>query len=270
MSTQPQAAIEVEGLSLQFRPFVDQRPSLRRLEFKRRRREPITALEDVSFRINRGEAFGIIGRNGAGKSTLLRLLAGTLQPDAGTIDVHGTTSTLLQLGAGFNAELSGLRNIYLGSMAVGLKKTEIDSMVDDIVEYSELGPAIHRPIKTYSSGMHSRLAFSIGIRMKPDILLLDEVLAVGDRSFRQKSLESLHELLEDAGTIVFVSHSLPSVREFCDRALWLDQGRVRARGTADQVIEKYQKVTNRETRRKRLAELADGEGEGMDAVVDGG
>ena len=234
-------ALKVEDVSVRFRPYVDRKPTLRRslARFRQRERAEVVALDGVTFEVEPGEAFGIIGRNGAGKSTLLRVLAGTLRPNEGSVTVRGVTSTLLQLGVGFNPELSGHRNIYLGGLAAGLRVAEIDRMFDSIVDYAELRPAIDRPVKTYSSGMFSRLAFSIGMHLKPDILLLDEVLAVGDESFRKKSLAAMRDLLDRAGTIVFVSHALSSVAEFCDRAMWLDQGSVRLIGPASEVVERY-------------------------------
>jgi ABC-type polysaccharide/polyol phosphate transport system ATPase subunit len=181
----------------------------------------------------------VIGRNGAGKSTLLRCIAGTLRPNSGRAVVRGRTSTLLQLGVGFIPELSGYRNVYLGGLAAGLRKKEIDERFDEIVEYAELTEAIDRPVKTYSTGMFSRLAFSVAMHLDPEILLLDEVLAVGDEGFREKSMNAMQELLDRAGTILFVTHSLASVREFCDRAVWLDEGEVAAIGDASDVVDAY-------------------------------
>ncbi len=234
-------AILVEEVGVRFRPYVDRKPTLRRslASFRQRHQEVVVALDGVSFRVEKGEAFGIIGHNGAGKSTLLRVMARTLRPDFGRVVVNGKASTLLQLGVGFNAELSGRRNIYLGGLASGLKRTQIDEVFDDIVEYSELGTAIDRPVKTYSSGMFSRLAFSVSMHLDPEIILLDEVLAVGDADFREKSLKAMQELLDRSGTIVFVSHALPQVAEFCDRTMWLDHGKVRAIGDSDEVVEAY-------------------------------
>ncbi|MCP3995465.1 MAG: ABC transporter ATP-binding protein [bacterium] len=201
--------------------------------------DEIIALDGVDLTVNKGEAFGIIGRNGAGKSTLLRVMAKTLRPDEGTINVYGKTSTLLQLGVGFNRQLSGRRNVYLGGLAAGLRKKEIDEKFDSIVAYANLGRAIERPVSTYSSGMFSRLAFSVGMAIEPNILLLDEVLAVGDEAFREKSMGTMRELLKSAGTIVFVSHALVNVAEFCDRAAWMQDGRIRAIGPAGAVVEQY-------------------------------
>ena len=234
-------AILVENVTVRFRPYIDKKPTLRRsiANLRTRAVEEVVALDDVSFRVEKGEAFGIIGRNGAGKSTLLRVMARTLRPNSGKVVVNGRASTLLQLGVGMNPELSGARNIYLGGLAAGLRKAEVEAIFDDIVEYAGLGDAIHRPVKTYSSGMFSRLAFSVSMHLNPDILLLDEVLAVGDAEFRDKSMKTMRQLLDRAGTIVFVSHSLNQVADFCDRAMWLERGRVRQIGDAEEVVAAY-------------------------------
>ena len=234
-------AIVAEGVTVRFRPFLERRPTLRRTvaSMGARARADVTALDEVSLTVRRGEAFGIVGRNGSGKSTLLRVLAGTLRPDRGRAVTYGRTSALLQLGVGFNTELSGARNIYLGGLAAGLRKREVDALFDEIVDYAELSDAIDRPIKTYSSGMFARLAFSIGVHLNPDVLLLDEVLAVGDEAFKEKSGRAMSDLLDRSGTIVFVSHNLVKVADFCDRAIWLDGGRTRDGGRARDVVERY-------------------------------
>ena len=232
-------SILVDDLYVKFRPYVDRKPTLRRNLGRRRVQEDVVALDHVSFTVDPGEAFGIIGRNGAGKSTLLRCVAGTLRPNSGKVVVNGRASTLLQLGVGFNTELSGHRNVYLGALAAGMRKKEIDERYDDIVQYAELESAIDRPVKTYSSGMFSRLAFSVAMHLDPDVLLLDEVLAVGDEGFRKKSMQAMRDLLDRSGTIVFVSHSLNNVEEFCDRVLWLEEGRIAAEGSSTEVVEAY-------------------------------
>jgi ABC-type polysaccharide/polyol phosphate transport system ATPase subunit len=236
-----QLAIKAEEVTVEFRPFVERKPTLRRTlaNFRSRQRELVRALDQVSFDVMKGEAFGIVGRNGAGKSTLLRVVAGTLRPDGGRVVSWGRTSTLLQLGVGFNNELSGIRNIYLGGLAAGLRRSRIDEMFEDIVAYAELEEAIDRPIKTYSSGMLARLAFSIGMHLEPDILLLDEIMGVGDESFKAKSEKTMQDLLGRSGTIVFVSHNLGKVSEFCDRAMWLDRGVVQGIGPAERVVDDY-------------------------------
>lgn len=235
------AAVVVTDVTVTFRPMIDRKPTLRKSlgRMRHREKETLVALDDVSLTINKGEAFGVIGSNGAGKSTLLKVMAKTLKPSSGTVNVFGKTSTLLSLGLGMKPDLSGRRNVYLGGLAAGLRKAEIDQKFDSIVEYADIGEAIDRPVKTYSSGMFSRLAFSVAMAIEPNIMLLDEVLAVGDESFREKSLQTMKDLLADAGTIIFVSHALPNVVEFCDRAMWLDAGRVQSIGPSDSVVEAY-------------------------------
>ena len=239
-------SIVVEDLFVRFRPYVERKPTLRRTLGRQRTQEEVVALDHVSFTVNRGEAFGVIGKNGAGKSTLLRCVAGTLRPNGGKAVVHGKTSTLLQLGVGFIGELTGRRNVYLGGLAAGMRKRDIDERFDEIVEYAELEDAIDRPMKTYSAGMFSRLAFSVAMNLEPEVLLLDEILAVGDASFQQKSLNAMRDLLDRSGTILFVSHSLGSVEEFCDRAIWLDRGVVAAEGAASDVVEQYRKSVTKQ------------------------
>lgn len=238
-------AILVDGVTVRFRPFIDRKPTLRKMVAQggAKERREVVALDNVTFRVEKGEAFGVIGHNGAGKSTLLRVMARTLKPNEGRVVVNGRASTLLQLGVGFNTELSGRRNIYLGGLAAGLRRSDIDESFDDIVAYADLGDAIDRPVKTYSSGMFSRLAFSVSMHLDPDILLLDEVLAVGDQDFRDKSMRTMQELLERSGTIVFVSHALPSVADFCDRAMWLSGGKVVEIGDAEEVVKHYRTST---------------------------
>lgn len=234
-------AIKLEDVSVQFRPLMDRNPTLRRSlgRMQHREKKEIVALDDVSLTISKGEAFGIVGDNGAGKSTLLKVIAKTLKPNSGTVNVFGKTSTLLSLGLGMKPELSGRRNVYLGGLAAGLRKAQIDEKFDSIVDYADIGEAIDRPVKTYSSGMFARLAFSVAMAIEPNILLLDEVLAVGDHSFKQKSMDTMRDLLENAGTIVFVSHSLGSVEEFCDRVAHLDHGRIVDVGDPEAVVSAY-------------------------------
>ncbi len=235
-------AIVAEGLCIAFRPFMEKRRSIRRhgLRVLKRESEPVVALDDVSLTVRRGEALGIIGSNGAGKSTLLRVLCGALSPDSGTVTVYANSPpTLLALGLGFNRSLSGRRNIYLGGLASGLRKARIDEIFDDIVAYSELGTAIERPVDTYSSGMFARLAFSVAIQSRPEILLLDEAMTVGDEAFRKKSGDSMRGLLEEAGTIVMVSHGLGRLKAFCDRIAWLDKGRFMDVGNPEEITDRY-------------------------------
>lgn len=233
-------AIEVEDVYVSYRPLTQGTPTLRRIvATKPRKREEVVALDGVTFTVDKGEAFGVIGRNGAGKSTLMRVLARTLRPDAGRVTISGETSTLLQLGVGFNPLLSGSRNVYLGALAMGMTRAQVDHHFDDIVAFAELEDAIDRPLKTYSSGMTARLAFAISMYMRASVFLVDEVLAVGDDHFRRKSMEAMGKMLEEAGTIVFVSHALGQVRNICDRVMWLENGKIKEIGPANEIINAY-------------------------------
>lgn len=200
----------------------------------------IEALSDVSFEIPKGEIVGIIGSNGSGKSTLLRTLAGLIAPNAGAVDLHGHTVSLLSLGTGFIADLSGHDNIILSGLSMGFSKKEILRKYDSIVAFSELGEAIDRPVKTYSSGMYSKLAFSIAVTLRTDILLVDEVLSVGDAYFREKSRNALMEIINDnQRTVVIVSHNLSEIKNLCTRVIWLEKGHINEVGETDLVLEKY-------------------------------
>jgi lipopolysaccharide transport system ATP-binding protein len=197
------------------------------------------ALHDVSFEVRRGETFCVIGENGSGKSTLLQLVAGILQPSAGKAEVLGRVSALLELGAGFNPEFTGRDNVYLNGSIMGLSKREIDARYKNIEEFAEIGDFINRPVKTYSSGMVVRLAFAVAINVDPEILIVDEALAVGDLYFRQRCMRKVHELRARGITILFVSHAMADVKALGDRALWLDKGRVVDVGATDRVAAKY-------------------------------
>lgn len=197
------------------------------------------ALREVSFSVRRGETFCLIGENGSGKSTSLQLIAGILQPTTGQMSVQGRVSALLELGAGFNPEFSGRDNVYLNAAVLGLSSHEVDRRYRDIEAFAEIGDFIHQPTKTYSSGMLVRLAFAVAIHVDPEILLVDEALAVGDIYFRQRCLRKVHELRAQGTTILFVSHAIGDVKAIGDRCLWLDHGRVRALGDTDQVVAQY-------------------------------
>jgi len=186
-------------------------------------------LSDISFDLHRGETVGIIGRNGAGKSTLLRLIAGILEPDRGQIINHGARVSLLSLGVGFVPHLSGKQNAMLSGMLLGLRRQEIARRMEAIIEFSGLGHFINQPLHTYSSGMRARLGFSVAIQVDPDVLLIDEVLGVGDEEFRTKSTSEMKRLIKSDKTVVLVSHSLPTVKELCDRAVWIEEGSVKYR-----------------------------------------
>jgi len=202
--------------------------------------EDFYALRNVSFRLEDGESLAIVGANGAGKSTLLSLAAGLTLPDEGTVQVNGRIAALLELGSGFHRDLTGAENLVLNAALLGLSKRRTRELFDSIVEFSGIGDFIDDPLRTYSSGMIMRLAFSIAIRCQPDILLLDEVLAVGDASFQEKSREALVALRRTGKSMLFVSHSPVAVREMCDRAIWMDHGAVMLDGSVSEVLDAYQ------------------------------
>lgn len=209
--------------------------TLNRLSFH----EDFWALRDITFDVRRGETFCIIGENGSGKSTLLQILAGILAPSSGTVDVRGRVAALLELGSGFNPEFTGRDNVYLNAAILGLSRKEIDQRYAAIEQFAEIGDFINQPVKTYSSGMSVRLAFSVAIHVDPEILLVDEALAVGDIYFRQRCMRKVHELRSRGVTILFVSHSMGDVKAIGDRTLWLEKGIVRDVGPTDQVVSRY-------------------------------
>lgn len=198
------------------------------------------ALKDVSFSINKGDRVGILGLNGAGKSTLLKVIAGVFKPTEGTVEKHGKIAPLLELGAGFDKQYTGKENIYLYGAVLGYSKKFIDEKYDEIVEFSELGEFIDVPVENYSSGMRSRLGFSIATVVSPKILILDEVLSVGDAKFRKKSEKKVMSMFDSGVTVLFVSHSLEQVKRLCDKAMILDHGKLIAYGSIDEVAPKYQ------------------------------
>ena len=197
------------------------------------------ALDDVSFEVRRGERVGIVGRNGAGKSTLLKVLSRVVYPTSGEATIRGRLTSLLEVGTGFNENLTGRENVYLNASIHGLTRAEIEDRFDDIVDFADVRPFLDTPVKRYSSGMQMRLAFAVAAHLDPDILLLDEVLAVGDLSFQQKCLERVQGLVSEGRTLLFVSHSLDAITRFCDRCIWLDGGKIRRDGPAEQVVEEY-------------------------------
>ena len=199
------------------------------------------ALKGVSFEIEEGKILGIIGKNGAGKSTMLRAIAGIFSPDKGKIDLHGRSISLLSIGVGFNKKLTGRENIYLSGMLLGFSEEEIAAKEKEIIEFADIGDFIRKPVKTYSSGMYSKLAFAITAILETDIMLIDEVLSVGDAKFKEKSYNKMKELIsDDTRTVIIVSHSLGTIKELCDEVLWLNDGEVMMKGDASEVIPKYE------------------------------
>ena len=199
----------------------------------------IEAVKGVSFEIPHGTVLGVVGANGAGKSTLVRTIAGILPPTTGRVEVFGRVSTLLALGVGFNKDLTGRDNVRLGGLAAGYDRAHLAEKYEDIVRFAELGEFMDLPMRTYSSGMYGRLGFAVAVHMDPDILLIDEALSVGDARFRRKSANKMRELVEQARTIVLVSHALGTVRELCDQAIWLDHGVLRMWDEPDAVVDAY-------------------------------
>lgn len=202
------------------------------------------ALESVSLSLNKGETLGVIGRNGVGKSTLLKLLADIIQPDRGTIERQPSRSTLLSLRVGFLNHLDAKENAIMAGMLLGLSRVEIESRLEDILEFAELQDFVNVPIGTYSTGMVARLGFSIGMQIDPDILLIDEMLAVGDASFRKKSSEALKQRMQSDKTVVLVAHNEQVIRELCNRVVWIEEGKTRATGSAEEVLDQYKRFLN--------------------------
>ena len=205
------------------------------------------AVKGVSFEVPKGQILGICGKNGSGKSTLLRAISGIFSPDHGSINLHGNSISLLSIGVGFQKQLTGYENIYLSGMLLGYTKEEIDSKVNEIVEFSELGEFINRPVRSYSSGMYSKLAFSITAILETDIILIDEVLSVGDVHFKEKSYNKMKELISDESrTVVIVSHSTNTIVELCDKVIWLNEGVIKDEGDPKRIMAKYEEFMREE------------------------
>lgn len=233
------SAIELEDVCIHYN--IMNSVSIRKTFLhKKKRNEVFEAVKHVTFSVREGDILGIIGKNGSGKSTLLKSIAGVFSPNAGTIDLKGHSVSLMSLGVGFKDTLSGRENIVLSGMLLGFSEKEIEEKSQAIIDFAEIGEFIDRPVRTYSSGMYSKLAFSITAMLETDIMLVDEVLSVGDEQFRQKSLNKMKELINDRKrTVIIVSHSIPTLRELCDQILWLHEGEVRRIGKADEVLKEY-------------------------------
>ena len=262
---QNEIAIDVNNITKSFKVFLDKGSQLKeRLLFRKRSRyEERKVLRGISFQVKKGEAVGLIGHNGCGKSTTLKLLTKIMYPDTGTITMNGRVSSLIELGAGFHPDMSGRENIYTNASIFGLTKKEIDARLDDIVSFSELEEFIDNPVRTYSSGMYMRLAFSVAINVDADILLIDEILAVGDANFQAKCFNKLKEIKAHGTTIVIVSHSLGQIEQICDRSIWIHEGLIRAEGPPKEIDLEYldfmgQKL--QESTRKELEEKQQEEG----------
>jgi lipopolysaccharide transport system ATP-binding protein len=231
--------IKVEGISKQFKLYRSPADRLREIAFRKKYHKDFVALDNISFEVKNGETLGIIGQNGAGKSTLLKILSGIVIPDKGTIHVDGKVTGLLELGTGFNYEMTGLENIYMNGTLIGMTKDEIGQKKQAIIDFSELGEFINEPIKTYSSGMVMRLAFSIAIHADPTCFLVDEALSVGDAYFQQKCMRKIQEFRASGGSIVFVSHDMNAVMTLCDSAILLDHGKLISSGVPREITDLY-------------------------------
>jgi ABC-2 type transport system ATP-binding protein len=238
---QQENAIEVKNITKKFKVYYDKGSQLKeRLLFRSRNRyEERKVLNDISFAVKKGEAVGLIGQNGCGKSTTLKLLTRIMYPDSGSIEMAGRVSSLIELGAGFHPDMSGRENIYTNAAIFGLTKKEINARVEDIIAFSELEEYIDNPVRTYSSGMYMRLAFSVAINVDADILMIDEILAVGDAAFQAKCFNRLREIKAEGTTIVIVSHSTGQIEQICDRAIWIRDGKIETEGTPRNVIQEY-------------------------------
>ena len=238
-----ESVISVKDVKIRYRCF--KKVSLLKTIFnpkKFSKTEYFEAVKGVSFEVEKGQILGIVGKNGSGKSTLLRAIAGIFSPDEGTIDLHGHTISLLSIGVGFQSKLSGRENIYLSGMLLGFDKEQVDEKIDEIIEFAELGDFIDRPVKTYSSGMYSKLAFSITAILETEIMLIDEVLSVGDAKFKKKSYAKMKSLIMNRDrTVLIVSHSSETLRNLCDNILWLHEGEVKALGPVKDVLPEYEK-----------------------------
>lgn len=233
-------AIEVSGLKIRYRCLnkISLKKSL--FSMKKTETEVFEAVKGVSFRVPKGEIMGIVGKNGSGKSTMLRAIAGIFSADEGIIDLHGHTVSLLSIGVGFQKKLSGRENIFLSGMLLGFSEKQIQEKLDEIIEFSELGKFIDKPVRTYSSGMYSKLAFSITAILETEVMLIDEVLSVGDARFKKKSYAKMKELITNEDrTVIIVSHSTETLEKLCDTILWLHEGRIKMQGSTEEVLPLY-------------------------------
>ena len=241
------AVVKVTNVTQRFRIMQERPDTLRELFAKAFRSSTgyhdFEAVKDVSFEVHEGEMLGIVGSNGSGKSTLLKVIAGVYQPSSGSVSVHGSLAPLIELGAGFHGELSGRENILMNGLLMGFSKRQMRDREEAIIEFADIGDFIDSPVKQYSSGMYMRLAFAVATEINPDILVIDEILAVGDMAFQQKCFERLERFRSSGKTILFVTHTLDQIRKNCDRAIYLDKGTLVIDGTPEEVIDMYTQTT---------------------------
>lgn len=246
MSEENNIAISVKNVTKRFNVFFDKTNTIKeKLLFwnRTKNKEERTVLNDINLDIKKGEVVGLIGTNGSGKSTLLKLMTKIIYPNEGQITTNGKLTSLLELGAGFHPDFSGRENIYFNASIFGLTKKEIDDRLEQIIEFSELKDYIDNPVRTYSSGMYMRLAFSVAINVDAQVLLVDEILSVGDQHFQEKCFKKIEELKAEGKTIVIVTHTMGAVQRFCTRAVWLYNGKIKMDGNPDEVVPEYMKVT---------------------------
>lgn len=234
-------AIEVNDLCINYQSLKSYSIKQNFFRGKKSKAETFEAVKHVSFKLEKGEILGIVGKNGSGKSTMLKAIAGVFSPNSGSIDLHDNSISLLSIGVGFDRELSGRENIYLSGMLLGFSERQIRERMDEIIAFSELEDFIDAPVRTYSSGMHSKLAFSITVILETDIMLIDEVLSVGDVRFKKKSFNKMKELITDKDrTVIIVSHADDTISSLCDKVLWINDGEMMGFGDTEEVLEKYQ------------------------------
>lgn len=262
-------AISVENVSKVYKLY--EKPSDRMKEALGLKKVPVKehfALDTVSFQVGRGETVGIIGTNGSGKSTILKIITGVLNPTGGRVEIDGRISALLELGAGFNMEYTGIENIYLNGTMMGFSNEEIEARMDDILNFADIGEFVHQPVKTYSSGMFVRLAFAVAINIEPEILIVDEALSVGDVFFQSKCYHKFEEFKRMGKTILFVSHDLSSISKYCDRVVLLDKGHKRAEGAPKQIVDMYKKLLVNQLNSDEGPDTVSGKKAGNTAVRD--
>ena len=267
--------IIVENINKDFKIYERPQDRLAEIILRRPKHKLYHVLRDISFAVPDGQSVGIIGDNGAGKSTLLKLLVGTLQPTSGSIRTHGQVAALLELGAGFHPEFTGRRNIYLNASLLGVPDDDIAALERNIIDFSELGDFIDRPVKTYSSGMYVRLAFSIATMVRPDILVIDEALSVGDLAFQKKCVQRMNDFRQQNKTMAFCSHSMFHVQELCDIAIWIEKGEIREMGDSHKVVGNYEDFCNNKKSYTSVVEdlppnstaAANGSGEGQESLL---
>lgn len=247
-------AVEVDHVTIRFNMASEKVDNLKEYVIKLLKKQLIfqefLAVQDVSFKVKKGEAWALIGVNGSGKSTMLKAISGILKPYKGSIRIHGQIAPLIELGAGFDPDMTARENIYLNGTVLGHSKKYMDEHFDEIVDFAELWDFLDTPIKNFSSGMKARLGFSVATMVAPDILICDEVLAVGDFLFQQKCIERMNKMLEGGTTLLFVSHNVDQVRQLCDHAVWLEKGRVQALGEVNEVCDQYVQITQKKKVKK--------------------